>query len=296
VQLGQLRTGELTEHGSGHPLLDEHPVDGPQPDRGQGGERQVGVVASAHVEDLTVDGGIPNRPGPDRAEKLQRGQGIDQVPVPLLPDARCGVRVRSEAQHSHWCVKTDLQKLTRAFASSNTISYRYDFADCWDHSIRREHAISSTARPTRCAWPEGATHPWRTGPVVRNPPPSTETRSTVGWPGPTRPPIPLTDSSSARPRALRRAPHGGSQAAHASHARQSGAGSGYSRVCSVGTQHHADFGDPLFPHHLAQRGDERRGLVDHPALKRRRRAFAPPSDPPCATWGLNTVEVVRQLI
>jgi hypothetical protein len=110
VQLGQLRTGELTEHGSGHPLLDEHPVDGPQPDRGQGGERQVGVVASAHVEDLTVDGGIPNRPGPDRAEKLQRGQGIDQVPVPLLPDARCGVRVGSEAQHSHRCVEGDLQE------------------------------------------------------------------------------------------------------------------------------------------------------------------------------------------
>jgi hypothetical protein len=32
-------------------------------------------------------------------------------------------------------------RLTRAFASSSTISYRYDFGDCWDHSIHREHVL-----------------------------------------------------------------------------------------------------------------------------------------------------------
>ena len=72
-------------------------------------------------------------------------------------------------------------------------------------------SISSTARHIRCAWPEGATHPWRTGPMARSPPPSTETRSTVDWPGSTRPPTLLTDSSSARPRALRRGPRFGSR-------------------------------------------------------------------------------------
>ena len=32
-------------------------------------------------------------------------------------------------------------RLTRAFASNSTISYRYDFGDCWDHSIHREHVL-----------------------------------------------------------------------------------------------------------------------------------------------------------
>ena len=41
-------------------------------------------------------------------------------------------------------------RLTRAFASSSTISYRYDFGDCWDHSIHREHVLDLL---------DGATYP-----------------------------------------------------------------------------------------------------------------------------------------
>ena len=41
-------------------------------------------------------------------------------------------------------------RLTRAFASSSTISYRYDFGDCWDHSIHREHVLDLV---------DGATYP-----------------------------------------------------------------------------------------------------------------------------------------
>jgi len=60
-------------------------------------------------------------------------------------------------------------RLTRAFASNSTISYRYDFGDCWDHSIHREHVldlVDGTTYPV-CG-PEGATHPWRTGPTARS--------------------------------------------------------------------------------------------------------------------------------
>jgi hypothetical protein len=41
-------------------------------------------------------------------------------------------------------------RLTRAFASNSTISYRYDFGDCWDHSIQREHVLDLV---------DGATYP-----------------------------------------------------------------------------------------------------------------------------------------
>src|SRR3954465_9098754 len=34
-----------------------------------------------------------------------------------------------------------IERLTRGFASSNPISYRYDFGDCWDHSIQREQVL-----------------------------------------------------------------------------------------------------------------------------------------------------------
>ena len=50
---------------------------------------------------------------------------------------------------------------------------------------------------------------------------------------------------------------------------QSRAGLGNSRIYRVDKQHHTEAGDPLLPHHIGQRGDERRGLVDYPARSAR---------------------------
>ncbi|RBY78681.1 hypothetical protein DQ238_11415 [Geodermatophilus sp. TF02-6] len=88
-----------------------------------------------------------------------------------------GRRDYGDPSHTADSGDEDRLRLSAAFAASDTITHRYYFGGCWDHTVRCEKVLDPPwARRPPSASSAGATRPSRTGPAA--PPPFRSTSRT----------------------------------------------------------------------------------------------------------------------